>query len=381
MNWAIVLLITISFRVFDFIIAFTSPQFIHFAGSFLYTNLKQPDFLNIFANFDGIHYLDLAKRGYLEPGEFAFFPLYPAAIKLIQFLTFHNYFIAGMLVSFLSFCIGLFFFTNYLKLVGLNKKDIWWTTVFLILFPTAFYFNAIYTESFFFMLTIITLYFLKKKQYLWVFIFAFLASTTRLIGLFLFVPILYHAWKILDIKNIFSSKNMKLGAIIASPFLGLFSFAIYLWITYGDPLKFITAQKEMGEQRASLFILFPQVIYRYIKIFITADYSFQYFVALIEFVVFCSFLAILIYALLKSFIQKKNDYVVWTLGVFSLINLLLPTFTGSLSSIPRYALLSLYVFIFLGQIKSTSIKISIAVLFFIFHILLLGFFAQGYFVS
>jgi hypothetical protein len=122
-------------------------------------------------------------------------------------------------------------------------------------------------------------------------------------------------------------------------------------------------------------------MYRYLKIFLTAQNNFQYFIAVVEFVVFTSFLAILGYGLVMSFKKRKDIYLSSTLGLFSLINLLLPTVTGSFSSVPRYVLPSLYVFIFLSRIKSLFIKIPIVILFIIFHVILLAYFVQGYFVS
>jgi hypothetical protein len=69
------------------------------------------------------------------------------------------------------------------------------------------------------------------------------------------------------------------------------------------------------------------------------------------------------------------------LNLFSFANLLLPTLTGTFSSIPRYALLSFSVFLYVGQIKQSWIKASIAVAFIILHVLIMGFFVQGYFIS
>lgn len=211
-------------------------------------------------------------------------------------------------------------------------------------------------------------------------VLGYVAAMTRLVGLFLFVPFIVHS--IMMYKK---DKSKTLVAtfigVIISPFLGLLTFISYLWIVYGEPLKFITGVQTYGEQRASLFILFPQVMYRYIKIFLTAQPNFQYFIAAVEFVIFTSFLSILLYGITKSFLQKKDMYLAGTLGLFSLINLILPSLTGSFSSIPRYALASLYVFIFLGRIKPAAIKIPVVILFVVFHIILLAYFVQGYFVS
>ena len=46
-----------------------------------------------------------------------------------------------------------------------------------------------------------------------------------------------------------------------------------------------------------------------------------------------------------------------------------------------YALFSLSFFLYLSQIKNLLIKVAIAIIFIIFHIVMLGFFSQGYFVS
>ena len=64
-----------------------------------------------------------------------------------------------------------------------------------------------------------------------------------------------------------------------------------------------------------------------------------------------------------------------------MINLVLPTLTGTFSSIPRYALLSLSLFLYLGEMKNKFVRISVAVLFAFLHVVLLGFFIQGYFVG
>jgi hypothetical protein len=49
--------------------------------------------------------------------------------------------------------------------------------------------------------------------------------------------------------------------------------------------------------------------------------------------------------------------------------------------LPRYSLMSISVFIFLGQIKNIYFKYLILFLFVLLHILTLIFFSRGYFVS
>jgi len=78
---------------------------------------------------------------------------------------------------------------------------------------------------------------------------------------------------------------------------------------------------------------------------------------------------------------KIGNYDRFTLNLFSFINLLLPTLTGTFSSIPRYALMSVSMFLYLGEIRNAAFRTGILISFFILHAVLLGFFIQGYFVG
>jgi len=69
------------------------------------------------------------------------------------------------------------------------------------------------------------------------------------------------------------------------------------------------------------------------------------------------------------------------LNIFSFINILLPTATGTFSSIPRYALLSLSFFIFLGELKNSTLKSVIVAIFALLQIAILSLFVRGYFVG
>jgi Gpi18-like mannosyltransferase len=52
--------------------------------------------------------------------------------------------------------------------------------IFLLIFPTAFFLNAVYTESLFLFLSLATFYYALKKNFFSAGIFGFFASLTRL---------------------------------------------------------------------------------------------------------------------------------------------------------------------------------------------------------
>jgi len=382
-------------RVALFATSVIAQRTVLYLGFFPYKELlveyHLPTWISSFANFDGIHYLLIAKQGYSQ-WEQAFFPLYPLLIHAISFIV-SNYLVAALLVSNVSFMIGLIFFQRLLK--GWKIKTSW-PLFFLLFFPTAFFFCVVYTEGLFFMLFILSLYFLHKKNYWIAGMFAAFSSITRLIGIFLVIPFFFQL--IAENKASFRylvSHSTRYFFFLLSPFLGLFSYMIYLWITTGDPLFFFNSQPLFGANRSTHLIFPPQVIYRYLKIAFTASHNFQWFLSMFEMSVFGFMFVILTLDLVTLLRQVKlhlaclrglqwpitTTYFLLGLNIFSFINLILPTLTGTFSSIPRYALFSFSVFLYLARLKSQVVKICIALVFVTLQIILLSLFVQGYFIG
>ncbi len=380
----------ILWRLFDFLIIFFSQKIIPYLGFFPYGDqllkFDLPSWIYALANFDGLHYLSIARDGYAQY-EQAFFPLYPILIKFLTPFFSNNQLITGLAISNASFFLGLIILSKYLKLIfPKDRGPNILTVIALLLFPTSFFFGAVYTEGLFFLFLITTLYFLKKDNYLLAGLFAFFASLTRLVGVFLIIPIIFH----------FFSQNKKTIIhhllSIASPLIGLGIYCFYLYQTTGDPLFFVTSQPIFGANRSSTLILLPQVYWRYFKIFITAAHDPRFYVSVVEFLIFNFVFVVLILDLFKNlgivnlkfnknFKYRISNFNLLGLNLFSLANLILPTLTGTFSSIPRYVLFSLSFFIYIAQIKNNFVKYSILFIFLFLHVLLLGYFTQGYFIS
>lgn len=401
----LILLLFISWRTINSWVLYLAGKVIYYLGFFPYPrelfDFGRSQIITALANFDGIHYLLIARRGNYQQWEQAYFPLYPLLIRVVN-VVFQNELISALVISNISFLIGLFVLMKYLKLISNNNKyPSISVLLFLLAFPTSFFFGAAYTEGLFFLLFILTLYFLKKDQYLPTGFLALLAAMTRLIGVFLVIPITLHLiQKVrfvtknfrLNLKYIlFSLFNPKYFSLVLSPVFGLGLYCLYLWKTTGDPLMFLTSQPLFGANRSTDIILPPQVVWRYLKIFFTASHNFQYYVSAFEFISFSFVVAILVFDLAKQLRFNKgpknnlkltvinNDRL--ALNLFSFANIVLPVLTGTLSSIPRYALFSLSFFIHISEIKSSSIKSVIFGIFLLFHVIILALFGQGYFIS
>lgn len=393
-------IIFILWFIFNFFVAFIAKQYDRYPEHFMYKfqlyhhNPYIPSFLISFANYDGANYLHIAHSGY-KVFEQSFFPLFPLTIRILSTMFGSNYFLPGFFFANICFAFGFYFFQKYLNLIF--KENVSWMLLFLLAFPTSFFFNAVYTEGLFFLLVVFSFYFTKTKQYWLVVIVSFFASLTRLAGFLLIIPLLISLIaenKQLILQDVsIKSRMITLFSFLKdhplwvcmlfSPILGLLTYMVYLYFSFHDLFGFYHSSSIFGVQRSTHLIFLPQVYFRYISIFLKSQHSFTYYIALLEFVTFNFVLVILCYDFLRLWKSKKsvNTFSLLGLNLFSFANLLLPTFAGSLSSMPRYVLLSLSCFVRLGQIQNMVIKILLLVIFAVLHGLLTWLFIQGYFIS
>ena len=291
------------------------------------------------ANFDGVHYLSIAQNGYFQ-FEQAFFPFYPLLIRFLGRLLGGNFILAGMVISHLSLLGALILFWKLIEISHIRR----WAIAFLLFSPTSFFFGSLYTESLFLFLILFSFYALEKRKKWLYFVGASLASATKLVGAFLLFP------------------------------LGLFAYMYYLAKNFKDPLYFIHAQPAFGAGRSGgEIILLPQVYWRYLKIFFTVPLTnYDYWIAVLEFLVF-NFALFLLWRGWRRGLPRS-----WIL--FSTLAVIGPTLTGSLSSIPRYALTAFPIFIVLANFDK-RIKYLLLVTCYLLLCLLTILFTRGFFVA
>lgn len=349
-----------------------------------------PKSLTSFAYFDGLHYLKIAHQGYLYNSH-AFFPLYPFLIRYASMILELEPFLVGFGISILCFFGSTYLFQRFLKNIHMKRKVVWWSLVFFLLFPTSFFYKNLYTESLFLFLVLGSIVFAQKKKKSISTFCGFLAGITRPTGIFLVIPLFFtlleektvSSWKTFLVENIFEFvRKPRKFLLLISPVLGFLVYAIYLYQTTGDPFRFFTEQPDFGANRSTSIVFLPQVIYRYIKIFVTAKPDFQYAIALLEFS--SLFLAIGTLILdMKAIYSENTIHRFERIGInlFGWILLIVPTLTGTLSSVPRYILPIIPMYVCLASIKSVKVKIGITVGMIFLEILLMLYFFGGYFVG
>lgn len=329
----------------------------------------------IWANFDGRHFLNIATLGYRN-FDFAFFPLYSILISGLGYIIPVPHLYLGISISLLTFLAALFVIKKITEL-DFNKETVNLTIILTCFFPFAFFYQTIYPDSLFLLLSTASFYFARKKMWVVSGLFGGLTVLDRLSGIAL-LPGLATEWYLQNKKPLTQWRKMtipflKTGAVtLFLTLLGLLLYMAYLGIGFGDSLKF---QKAMIAWRQDEFILLPQVIFRYLKIFLFVDkIQLVFWVALLEFLSFFAYLGLGIYVWRKI----RSSY-----GIFMVVLLLLVTFTGTLAGTQRYALHLFPGFIAMARLlsKRKNIWPFIAVLFLLLGFILTALFTRGYWIA
>jgi len=334
------------------------------------------DLLRMWSNFDGLHYQDIAKYNYGTSSktekDYAFFPVYPWLMRHLNPLI-GDFTVSGLLVSNIAFIFALFMLYKLVRLDH-SAKIAKYTLFLLLIFPTSFYFGSVYNESLFLLLSVLTFYFARKNNFALACIFAAIATTTRISGIFLWLALLIEFFDTYghSLKNFLKPKTLWL----AVPPLGLVSYMYYQFRMTGDPFFFINVQHSISGRTTDKLILIYQVFFRYIKMLLTVDlWSPIYFTVVLEFLVGLLFLFLLIFAI------KKIRPSYW---VYCALSYILPTLTGTMSSLPRYVLVLFPLFMFLASWldkRHPFIRYIYYVFCIVLSLLTIGFFTRGYFVG
>lgn len=285
-------------------------------------------------HWDSFWYLKIAQNGYeYVPGKLSsitFFPLFPLLIWLISCIPLITPALAGWIISTTALGIGLVFLY---KLVKRFHPDIdpLEPIILLLIFPTAFFLNSVYTESLFLALSIIFFYYLLQRKFVMAAIFVSLASLCKLNGLFLFAPFIFEYLKTYGLKRFF---NVNLLSFAVAP-LGILIFSVYQYIQFGEPLAFFRAQMEWGRN----FTLNMD----HFQLDTPASFT--------NLSTDLLFLALSLTAGILLLRYSKASY-----GVYVLFTTLAAISTGTLMSISRFTLILFPIFILAAFVKSRQFK-------------------------
>jgi hypothetical protein len=192
--------------------------------------------------WDARHYLYLATHGYATDGDarnlIAFFPLYPALISAVASVGLPAR-TAALLISNIAGVVAAILLYE-VALVDGDRKAAWRAAAFFTVFPTAYFLLVGYTEALFCALAFGSVLAARRQRWLWAGLLGGLAAASRLTGLAL-LPFL-------TIEHIGVRRALRsVWQVIVPPLLiglGFFSYLLTNLLVLGDPLAFITVQRE-----------------------------------------------------------------------------------------------------------------------------------------
>ena len=224
---------------------------ISIAGTFLFSYVAYvvtrdtfpPSFLQIWNHWDTHHYLHIAQGGYHGTGDrtylIAFLPLYPLLIKIFSFLLNGNYILSALVVSNISYAVAAYYLYKIVVL-DYSRSIAVRAVIFFSIFPTAYFLHAGYTESLFLALTISSFYYGRRGRWFLAGFIGMFATATRITGVVLPVALVveYLEQKKFNIKDI---RKDFFWLFLTS--IGLISYLMINYLSFGDPLKFLEFQK------------------------------------------------------------------------------------------------------------------------------------------
>lgn len=285
--------------------------------------------ISLHARWDSFWYLDIAQNGYVFKGteklsNIVFFPLYPLLIRVTSFLFGGNLIFAGWILSTIFLLLALIFFS---KLVQEFHCEIspQLPLLFLLIFPTAFFLNTIYTEALFLFLSIASFYYAFRKNFASAGIFGLFASLTRITGVLLFIPLLWEYF-----RSHKSHLNKNFLSIFLVP-LGTLGFFLFHFFKFGDFFLFLKVESWWGRAfnlNKDHFLLptHPATVNLFID------------------VLFVIFAVVATYFVFK---KLRISY-----GLYMAATLLIALSTGTFMSIGRYILVLFPIYILVASAKN-----------------------------
>lgn len=309
---------------------------IHLAATVILRFFDKPTYS---CNWDCYWYLSIVEKGYqlapnIEPpngaANWAFFPLVPTIVKLLNVLIPINPFIIAVILNSIAFLIALYVLEKIFSEIKILARQ---TSLLIAISPIGIYVNSFYTESIYFLLTCLIAYHLKKENLIWASAFAGMISATRVTGIFISVFVAIVLLKALWKKKIRLTEYL-LGSFMSFSGIGLFS--IYLKNLTGDYLAFLHIQKAWGVGNKNFI--------EWIRDALTL-YSPTQFIYLILFILT---LLLVVYLIVK---KKYFEAVVTAIPVITTI--------VSAAVNLRYFLVSYAAYVFISSKIQTSKKVTV----------------------
>lgn len=238
------------------------------------------ELLNLPYRWDSNWYMGIATKGYnYDPAigstgqqSIVFFPAFPITLRVVALLfggSAGAYGLAGTLVALCAF-LGALVYLYLLAREQLDDDEARASLWLLAAYPFAYFFGAIYTESFFLLGATGVFYHLRQRQFLRAALWGLLVGLTRPNGFLLTAPLLIVAlspWLPYDLllgPRRTEDAGASLRAVPAAlpafvvalmPVAGMLIYSAFIWTLTGSPFAWAQGHAAWGRQYKGLGVI------------------------------------------------------------------------------------------------------------------------------
>jgi len=327
-------------------------------------------FWDAFALGDSGWYEPIAREGYTyyvdSRSNIAFFPGYPLAMRYVGrlFGAGHEaYFLGGIVVSWACFVLAMvtLYFLARLDLSPLRARR---AVLLTAVFPFAFFFGVVYTESMFLFTVVLAFYGFRTRRWLVGGLSASVAIATRVPGFLIWPALAWLAWT--HAKPTRRDRLAAAAGLVLS-MTGFAAYCAYIYSLSGHPFEWVaTIQKwdyHPGGAPWSAPLRLMNHLLTHPYTYLIADPA-----ALYDTLYGLTGLAFLA---LTPFVWRRLGAAY---GVYMLLSLLLPLSSGVFEGVGRYCAVLFPAFIWMATVRSRQLSTAMLVAFPLIYMLGLALF-------
>ncbi len=230
-------------RIFLLLVGFFAISRLSSAAEPGWTGPTSSAAINMWSHFDGSWYLSIARDGYhFSPGasNAAFAPLYPMLMRIVgQLFGGSNaaMLLAGILISNIALLAAVAYLVSLMQLEGHDDaaaRAAW----YLLIFPTSFFFSAVYPMSLFLALATGAFHHARRGRWSIAAMLTALATLSRPDGVLLSAGLALEYF----LQHRLAIRRDILW--LASGPVALLAWMAFQWRQFGNPLAFVAAQRQ-----------------------------------------------------------------------------------------------------------------------------------------
>ena len=272
----------------------------------------------IWVRWDANYYLGIAGDGYINhPGSAGFFPFYPMLIYALNRVAGVNIAVAGMIVSNLAFLFSTLLLYKIARIIKDDHAYAMRSVLAMLIFPTAFFYFAIYAESLYFVFALLGVYLVMKNQpsFIGSGLALGFASIARPVGWLVdtVMAVEFLRKRKFDLKNILF---LGIGGILS--IAGILLYIYYLYLELGTFMAIPNAQAAWPRHWQIPFITYWDGLGTLLNISLLRGNWFLYAMNAMD-ILFTSFA---VYVIVVSFMRAKKNEFPWSLAIYSVVALL-----------------------------------------------------------